>query len=256
MTSLHDSEPKSLIYTQEEIALLDKAYIPRHVAIIPDGNRRWARQQQSEASEGHREGANTIMDIVKAAKDLGVKVITFYIFSTENWTRPQEEIDAQMWLLQSYLIDQRETMIKNGIQLQTIGDPSLLPPSVLQTVLESKEATAACDKVVMVFALNYGSRDEICRSVKAILNDISLGNLKKEEVTESILSRYLDTAPWGDPDLLIRTSGEMRISNFLLWQISYSEFYVDSAFWPDFTPKHFLKALLCFQGRERRLGGT
>jgi undecaprenyl diphosphate synthase len=250
------NEEISRIYADEEIALIDKRRIPRHVAIIPDGNRRWARQQDSAVSTGHREGADTIMDIVKAAKELGVKVITLYLFSTENWERSQEEVDALMWLLQSYLIEQRPTLLLNGIRLQTIGDLSLLPPSVLETVHETKAATAHCDKIEMVFALNYGSRNEICRAFKTILNEVLTGKLKQEEVSEDIIARHLDTAPWGDPDLLIRTSGEMRLSNFLLWQISYSEFYMENVFWPAFTPQHFLKALLHFQSRERRLGGT
>lgn len=250
------TELQERFFTSDQLAQLDRAHIPRHVAIIPDGNRRWARKQNSPTNVGHREGCNILIDIVKAAKELGVKVITFYLFSTENWTRPEDEVAALMWLLQSFLIEQRETMIKDGIRIHTIGELSRLPENVVETVKESIEATEGCSNIDMVMALNYGSRDEIRRAVNKIVEDCEKQRIKKSDITEELISTYLDTAPFGDPDLLIRTSGEMRISNYLLWQISYSEVYVTEILWPDFQPHHLLEALLNFQKRERRLGGA
>lgn len=247
---------KNKIYTTDETALLDWNLIPRHIAIIPDGNRRWAKKQQSFIEEGHRQGADVIMDIVKAGIELGVQVITIYLFSTENWSRPPEEVDALMWLLQSYLINQRETMLENGIRLETIGDLSRLSKQVIETIDESKQATRRCDKIDLVFAINYGGRDDIRRAIKKIIAEAEEEKIDPNSITESLISSYLDTAQFGDPDLLIRTSGEIRISNFLLWQISYSEMYVTDILWPDFSQKNFLDAIYNFQKRNRRLGGA
>lgn len=244
------------IYTSDETAHLYGSRIPEHIAIIPDGNRRWAKQRNSSSEAGHQKGADTIMDIVKASKELGVKVITFYLFSTENWKRSKEEFAFLMYLLQSFLIRQKQSMIDNGIRLQTIGDLTRLPSNALQTVQATKEATADCDKIDMVLALNYGGRDDIRRAVKNLVKDAVNGLVKEDDVTESLISNYLDTMHWKDPDLLIRTSGELRVSNFLLWQISYSEIYVADVFWPDFTPRHLLEAIDNFQKRQRRHGGT
>ncbi|MCP5508531.1 MAG: di-trans,poly-cis-decaprenylcistransferase [Chlamydiales bacterium] len=242
------------IYNTEELARLDPQSIPHHVAIIPDGNRRWAAHYGHDASYGHQHGADNLIRIVQAAKALGVKVVTFYIFSTENWNRSQDEIDALMWLLQSYLIDQCDTMIENGIRLQTIGNLSKIPKEVQDTIAETKRYTAACDQVDMVLAVNYGSRDEICRACKQIVDDCLSKKLNSSDIDEGLLNSYLDTATWSDPDLFIRTSGEKRISNFLTWQISYSELYIAEALWPEFTPAHLLEAVCCFQNRERRHG--
>lgn len=255
MSCLNEIPTAEKMYSDTQISLLDKTQIPRHIAIIPDGNRRWAKQKQSLAESGHREGADTIMDTVKASKELGIKVVTIYLFSTENWNRPQEEIAGLMWLLQCYLIEQKQTMVDNQIRLQTIGDLSRLPPSVMESIEDTKNATKDCDKIEMVFALNYGGRDDIRRGVQALIKDVQGGKIH-EEISEALISSYLDTAPWGDPDLLIRTSGELRISNFLLWQISYAEIFIIDILWPDFNSEHLLTALLDFQQRHRRLGGT
>lgn len=244
------------IYTQEQIQKLDPRYVPSHIAIIPDGNRRWAKRKQTTTEEGHREGGEILMDIVKASKELGIQIITFYLFSTENWSRSNEEFHALMWLLQSYLNEQCDNMIQNGIRLQTIGNLTRFPEEIVQTIQKVKQATAHCNKIDMVFALNYGGRDDITRAFQKILGDPKNRELKPEEISESMISRYLDTAQWRDPDLLIRTSGEMRLSNFLLWQISYTEVYVADILWPDFTPGHLLEAIFNFQKRERRLGGA
>lgn len=250
-------ENDSLIYTDEQLARLDPRRVPRHIAIIPDGNRRWARQNRLSVVQGHRKGADNLLNIVRAAKELGVQVVTFYTISTENLSsRDPLEVSALMWLLESYLQEQRQNMIEQGVRLQSIGDISKFPPRICQELQKSKEATAHCDCIEMVMALNYGGRDEIKRAFLAILDDYEKNTLKREDVTEALISRYLDTAPWGDPDLLIRTSGEQRLSNFLLWQTSYAEMHMPKVFWPDFSAKHLLDALESFQHRERRLGGV
>lgn len=242
-------------YTLDQLSSLDMLRIPKHIAIIPDGNRRWAKKREATAQEGHREGADILMDIVKAAKELSVEVITFYTFSTENWNRSESEIASFMFLIASYLSSQREEMIRCGIQLHTIGNLTQLPGYVQRIVEETKKATASCSKINLVLALNYGGRDDIKRAVHSILDDYQSQKLKKEDVTEAMISRYLDTSPWTDPELLIRASGELRISNFLLWQLSYSEIHVTPVLWPDFTPQHLLEAVRSYQNRERRLGG-
>lgn len=245
-----------MIYTSEQVASLDPQSIPQHVAFIPDGNRRWAKQQKMQAAEGHREGSNNLIEIVKAGKELGIKTFTFYLFSTENWSRPQEEIDALMWLLHTYLIDQRPVFLEEGTRLCTIGDLSALPDYVNETINETKQITSSCNEVDLIFALNYGSRDEIKRAVQSIAKDAVDKKFAPDQISETLISQYLDTASWKDPDLLIRTSGELRISNYLLWQISYAEIFCSPVMWPDFTPSHLLEALMSFQKRERRLGGT
>lgn len=242
-------------YTIEQLSTLDPQHIPQHVAFIPDGNRRWAKRLEFSSVEGHRHGADILMDIVKAGKEMGIKVMTFYFFSTENWLRAKEEVHALMWLLQTYLSEQCQTMIDNGIRFQCIGDLSKIPEDVYKTVQETKQATALCDKVELVLAINYGSRDEICRAVQAIAADHKNDKFSSKEIDERLISSYLDTATFPDPDLLIRTSGEMRISNFLLWQLSYTEIYAPKTLWPEFTPNHFLDAIMEYQKRERRLGG-
>lgn len=249
-------QEKSSRFHPSQLALLDLTRIPRHIAIIPDGNRRWAKKRLSCVQEGHREGADTLMEIVKAAKELGIQNLTFYSFSTENWNRPQDEIAALMAIYILYLTEQREEMVQSGIKLETIGDLSALPLDLRETIQETKLATQDCDKINLILALNYGSRDEISRAVQSIVEDCERGSLKKDEINEETISRYLDTQVWGDPDLLIRTSGEYRVSNFLLWQISYSEIHVAPVLWPDFSPQHLVEAIHDFQKRQRRWGGA
>lgn len=238
-----------------QLARLDLTRIPRHIAIIPDGNRRWAKKRLSSAESGHREGADTLMEIIKASQELGVKALTVYSFSTENWNRPPEEVEALMAIYASYLLDNCEEMVQRGIKLETIGDISKLPPFLKEIIQETKIATQSSHSISLILALNYGARDEMCRAFKALLEDYDKKQLSKEAITEKILASYLDTHQWGDPDLLIRTSGEFRISNFLLWQLCYSELYISSVLWPDFTPQHLLEALIDYQSRERRWGG-
>lgn len=245
----------SSIFTPAQAASVDKMRIPRHIAIIPDGNRRWAKQRDEMAFLGHQAGANTLIEIVKAGKELGVKAMTFYLFSTENWNRSKEEVIALMWLLEDFLRRRCEEMKEHGVRLMTIGNLAALSSEVQLAIEETKQSTAHCTNIDMIFALNYGGRDDLCRAFHKIIDEHK-GMLKSEHLTENLISRHLDTAPWGDPDLLIRTSGEMRISNFLLWQLSYSEIHVTDALWPDFSHEDLLKAIKDFQTRDRRLGGT
>lgn len=242
-------------FTRDQFNVIETCKTPSHVAIIPDGNRRWAKSRELTPSKGHEEGAASLVDIVCAAKDLGVKTVTFYLFSTENWSRPQDEVDALMLLLHLFLIEQRPVMLREGIRLETIGEISKLPAYVIQTIEESKKATTDCHTINMVLALNYGARDELRRVFQSLAKEVALGNLSPEAITETKIAAALDTTPYGDPELLIRTSGELRLSNFLLWQISYSEMYVTDVLWPDFRPKHLYEAVLNYQQRERRLGG-
>lgn len=244
----------SQIFSAHELSLLNKAKIPKHIAIIPDGNRRWAMQRQLKSEDGHNKGGNVLIETVKAACELDIKVITFFLFSTENWARPQLEVDYLMWLLNKFLIEQLDTMLDYGIRMRTIGTLDRLPEFVQTTVNQTKAATEKCDKIDMVLAINYGGRDEICRAVKEIVRKTQCGELSPEAISEDCIAEHLDTAAWEDPELLIRTSGELRISNYLLWQLSYSEIYVADILWPNFRPQNLLEAILNYQTRQRRLG--
>jgi undecaprenyl diphosphate synthase len=249
-------QSKSKLLTQEQLATIDSMRIPQHIAFIPDGNRRWAKMRQFSVEDGHRSGTDGLMDIVRAAEEIGVKVVTFYAFSTENWNRSKTEVHALMLLLQNYLTQQRSSMIENGVRFHTIGDLEPLAPNLIHIIEETKKATAKCDKIDLVLAINYGGRDDICRAFRRIAADCESQKLKKEDITENTISSYLDTHPWNDPDLLIRTGGENRVSNFLLWQISYAEIYLADVLWPDFKPGHLLQAVLNYQQRQRRMGGA
>ena len=246
---------KSEYFHLSQLTRLNRNAIPQHIAIIPDGNRRWARKNLSKEEQGHREGADILMETVKAARELQVKVITFFAFSTENWARPEQEIICLMAIFTDYLLNQRDEMIRCGIKLDTIGDLVRLPSFLNQVIEETKEATRDCTDIRLVLAFNYGSRNELCRAFKLMLQDYENNHLSAEDVNEPTISRYLDTGGWCDPELLIRTSGEVRISNFLLWQISYAEIHISPVLWPEFTPQHLLNAILDYQDRNRRLGG-
>lgn len=234
----------------KELPKVNAMSAPEHVAIIMDGNRRWAKNQGLPVSAGHFRGAERLTQIVQAASAFGIKVLTVYAFSTENWKRPSVEVKALMQLFKSYLKRQRSSMIKEGVRLNTIGDVSKFPKDVLQVLEETIEATKEGAKLDLIIALNYGARDELKRAIGAMIDD----KISKEELSEDLISSYLDTAKWKDPDLLIRTSGESRVSNFLLWQISYSEVFVTDVLWPDFGEKDLLAAIQEYQKRELRLG--
>ena len=237
---------------EELRSLLDPNLLPQHVAIIMDGNRRWAHTNQLHVEMGHWEGAEVLTEIVRAAARWGIKTLTVYAFSTENWSRSQTEIDSLMNLFQVYLSTKRELMVQEGICLNAIGDLTRLPEQIQKTLNETIQATQSGKRINLVIALNYGGRDEIKRAMKRILEK----KISPNELTEELISQYLDTSPWGDPDFLIRTSGEFRLSNFMLWQISYTELYISEVFWPQFTPQLFHQALLSYQNRQRRFGGS
>ncbi len=231
--------------------------VPRHIAIVMDGNRRWAKKRGLPATYGHWKGSDVIAKIVRFASQLGVKVLTLYAFSTENWKRSQEEVDELMKLISFYLHKNMQFMEEESVRLETIGDLALLPESVQETIAVAKKKTAKGSQITLVLALNYGGRDEIKRAFVKIANDLEEGKLQKKDISENLISTYLDTASLGgDPDLFIRTSGEKRFSNFLLWQISYAEVYMTEVLWPDFTPSDLLDAIKEFQKRSRRLGGA
>jgi undecaprenyl diphosphate synthase len=242
------------IYSPSDLAFVELDHVPAHVAVIMDGNRRWAKRQGLPEIMGHWKGAETLFKIVRAASELGIKTLTVFSFSTENWNRTKEEVDALMHLFRAYLIKERESMAREGVRLQAIGDLQRLPPSVLRELEISKTYTAHCKKIDLVLAINYGGRDDIRRAFIAMMADIEKGKLSKDKVSEQLISRYLDTASWPDPELLIRTSGEQRQSNFLIWQLCYSEFYMTDILWPDFDEKALLQAVCEVQKRQRRLG--
>jgi len=242
------------IYSPDQLSLLDPCRVPHHVAIIMDGNRRWAKQKRLPSKLGHLKGAEVITKIVQAAIELNVKVLTVYAFSTENWERSNDEINDLMDLFKMYLYLKKEEMIAQGVRLDTIGDLSPLSLDLKQILNETKRATSQGRMIDFVLALNYGGRDEIRRAAISLAKECQQGILSPDEISEEIFSRYLDTAKWNDPDLLIRTSGEQRLSNFLLWQVSYSEVYITETLWPDFSEMDFLKAILTYQQRERRGG--
>lgn len=251
----HLSHEKMKIYSPEDLSCLRAEKAPAHVAIIMDGNRRWAKNQGLPPIIGHWKGADTLTRIVRAASELGIKILTVYAFSKENWQRSQEEIDALMHIYTTYLEMQRQPMLQEGVRLSTIGDLSGMPESVTEALKISQAITAHCQTIDLVMAFNYGGRDDIRRAFVRMMEDCEKGKLSKHQVTEEAIGKYLDTARYPDPDILIRTSGEKRQSNFLLWQLSYSEFYHTEILWPDFDERELLKAVCDFQKRERRFGG-
>lgn len=227
----------------------------QHVAIIMDGNRRWARKNGFPIKLGHLKGVEVVEEIVKAAVSCGVKVLTLYSFSTENWKRSSEQVAELLELLTHYIAFKTADMIHNGIRLNVIGNLESLPQKLQEVIARSQKETEACSTVDLVLAINYGGRDEICRAMKAIAKECLSGKLAVEDINETLISRNLDTARWRDPELLIRTSGERRISNFLLWQSSYSEIFISEVLWPDFQRSDFFDAINNYQKRHRRMGG-
>lgn len=245
----------SLVSEEEPNIKLSQVHIPKRVAIIMDGNRRWAEKNGVPVMVGHWKGAEALTRIVESASNLGVKVLTVYAFSTENWRRSPEEVAFLMHLFKMYLSGQKERMAREGVRLDTIGDLSKFPLDLKQVLDEAKKETAYGKKIDLVLAMNYGARDDIRRAAVCLIEECLSGRLKKEEISEAVFAKYLDTAKWGDPELLIRTSGEQRLSNFLLWQISYAEVYITDVLWPDFDESELVKALTEFQRRGRRIGG-
>ena len=230
--------------------------MPRHVAIIMDGNGRWAKRQGLARMFGHRQGVETVHRITEAAAELGISYMTLYAFSTENWNRPKEEVDALMSLLVDTIAKETPTLMKNNIRLQTIGDLSRLPQATRDNFLSCIVETSGNTGLTLVIALSYSARWELIRATQQIAAKVKDGEMLIEDINEEVIGAYLTTSDMPDPDLLIRTSGELRISNFLLWQLAYSELYFTDCLWPDFTTEEFYRAILDYQHRERRFGKT
>ena len=228
--------------------------VPNHVAIILDGNGRWAKSKGMPRNYGHVQGAKTVEVICEAAYKMGIQYLTVYAFSTENWNRPQEEVDALMKLLRNYMKTCLKTAAKNRMCVRVIGDKTRLDEDIRNRIEELEESTRENDGLHFQIAINYGSRDEIVRATKKIAGQVAAGNLKQEEITEDVVNSMLDTHDLPDPDLLIRTCNEERISNFLLWQIAYAELYFTPVSWPDFTKEELIKAVEAYNNRNRKFG--
>ena len=233
-----------------------KASLPQHVAIIMDGNGRWAKARHLPRIEGHRQGAESARTIIKLAGELGIKYLTLYAFSVENWNRPQDEVDALMKYLIHYLQSETPDLNKNNVRLDAIGQIYRLPENVQEQLRRSIHALSRNNGLTLVLALSYGGRNEIVEAVRGIAEKVRRGQLEPSDITEQTVSQHLWTRHLPDPDLLIRTSGEMRISNFLLWQISYAEFVITPTLWPDFRKAQFIDALEDYARRHRRFGGV
>jgi undecaprenyl diphosphate synthase len=234
--------------------LLESGPIPRHIAIIMDGNGRWAKKRSMPRIAGHREGVNSVRDIVEACGQLGVKYLTLYAFSTENWKRPSDEVSMLMRLLLKALQDERDRLHQNEVQLKAIGEIAALPHDVQDELLDAIEMMKNNKGLTLILALSYSGRWDIANAVRRIIRDVQSGAVKEYELNEELISQYLSTKDYPDPDLLIRTSGEFRISNFLLWQLAYSELYISDEYWPEFRRKHLYTAIADYQRRERRFG--
>jgi len=235
---------------------INQSSIPQHVAIIMDGNGRWAKQQGEDRIFGHHEGVNSVREIVEACGEIGVKFLTLYAFSTENWNRPKEEVDGLMELLVGTISVETKNLNDKGVRLEAIGDLKSLPEICQHQLQESINITSKNNKVTLILALSYSSKWEITNSVKEIAKEIATGTLLPSEITSELIDSHLNTRLWPNPELMIRTSGERRISNFLLWQLAYAEFYFTDVLWPEFRKDDFFKAIISYQNRERRFGKT
>ncbi len=233
---------------------LDK--LPNHIAIIMDGNGRWALQHGLDRVGGHHKGVDSVRDIAEAAADLGIRYLTLYTFSTENWSRPKDEVDALMSLFVETIVKELDTLNKNNIRLSAIGDIKSLPEENYKMLTETMEKTSGNSRMTLTLAMCYSSRWEIIDAIKKLASDIESSKLKSKDITEPLFESYLATNDIPDPELLIRTSGELRVSNYLLWQIAYSELYFTNVLWPDFRKEELYKAIVDYQNRERRFGLT
>lgn len=233
---------------------LQKDLLPQHVAVIMDGNGRWAKRQGLPRIMGHKRGVDALKDLLRCCKDWGIKALTAYAFSTENWKRPQEEVEFLMSLFQRVLRQELREMVEENVQIQFVGNLQALPKTLQAEISRSMAETKNNQSIKFTVATNYGGRQEILQACRAIAQKVQDGILKPEEISEELFASHLYTAGIADPDLLIRTSGEMRLSNFLLWQMAYGEIYITDALWPDFDRKEFHRALCAYQQRERRFG--
>lgn len=234
---------------------LDMTNIPKHIAIIMDGNGRWAKQRNLPRSMGHKAGVETIRRVITEADDLGVKYLTLYAFSTENWKRPKDEVSTLMKLLVQYLRKEIDELDSKGVVINVLGDISKLPKECIEEINKSILRTQNNKGITMNVALNYGGRNEIIKAIKSIVNEEKNGHINIDEIDDEMVNKYLYTAGMPDPDIIIRPSGEQRLSNFLLWQCAYSEFWYSDINWPDFTGKDLKRAIYDFQNRDRRFGG-
>lgn len=235
---------------------IDTNKLPRHIAIIMDGNGRWAEKRGNKRIFGHKNAVAAVRDTVEASAELGIQYLTLYAFSTENWKRPKMEVDALMALLVSTIHAETKTLLDNNIRLLSIGNTESLPADVLAQLRQAEKKTADNTGLTLVLALSYGSRWEILNAVKKLWNDVHAGKVDVSQLNEKTFESYLDTTGFPDPELLIRTSGEFRVSNFLLWQIAYAELFFTPTLWPDFRREHLYEAIVSFQHRERRFGKT
>jgi len=233
---------------------LDKSRLPSHVAVIMDGNGRWAQKKLLNRVKGHEKGADTVRMVVRSCREIGISFLTLYAFSTENWQRPKVEVSALMILLKKFLVSEKQEMIENNIRFNVIGQKDRLPAAVQEEIKRTGDATKNNDGMCLSLALSYGGRAELVRAVQDIAGDVQKGQFPVNDITDEVIAKYLYTAGMPDPELLIRTSGEMRISNFLLWQIAYSEIHVTNTLWPDFTRDELIQILKDYQGRDRRFG--
>lgn len=234
---------------------IDYTHIPRHVAIIMDGNGRWARAKGLPRIAGHKVGMTTVIDIAKTANELGIEIVTFFTFSTDNWKRPEDEVSFLMDLPTEFLIEHLEELISNNIQIRVMGNHHNLPKNTLIAVDKAKKMTKKNTGTILNFALNYGGRTEIVDAAKDIYQELLQEKIKIEDIDEEMFAKHLDTAGYPDPELLIRTSGELRLSNFLIWQLAYAELWFTDVYWPDFTADLFKEAIHDYQLRSRRFGG-
>jgi undecaprenyl diphosphate synthase len=236
-------------------AQIDASRLPRHIAIIMDGNGRWAKKRNLPRVAGHRAGANAVREVVEAARELGVRYLTLYTFSNENWKRPKHEIKALMGLLRRYMKEELDEMLHYGIGMKVIGRTEMLPETLQKEIQDTIEKTAHCDKMTVILALSYGGRTEIVDAARAMAERCTAGELVPADIDEELFARHLYFPDCPDPDLLIRTSGECRLSNFMLWQLSYAEISFTPTLWPDFSKEELCTAIIDYQKRERRFGG-
>ncbi|RNI28608.1 isoprenyl transferase [Rufibacter latericius] len=235
---------------------IDTGNLPQHIAVIMDGNGRWAKKKGNLRIFGHQNAITAVRETVEAAAEIGIKYLTLYAFSTENWSRPKYEVEALMQLLVSTIRKETETLNKNNIRLQSIGDLSALPQACRKQLEEAIQITSQNTRMTLVLALSYSGRWELVNAIQKLAAQVKAGELQPEAINEGTVQSYLNTAGMPDPELLIRTSGEQRISNFLLWQLAYTELYITDLLWPDFRKEHLYEAILAFQQRERRFGKT
>lgn len=239
-----------------KVDITDVRALPCHIGIIMDGNGRWAKKRNLPRVLGHRAGVEAIRSVIRTASNMGIKYLTLFAFSTENWRRPQEEVSALMKLLIEFLKKEVDDLNKNNVVIDTIGDVSKFPTDVQVEINRAKSLTQHNNGLCVNIALNYGGRDEITRTIKTICDEVVKNNIRLDEIDEILVNKFLDTKNIPDPELLIRTSGEYRLSNFLLWQSAYTELWFTDIYWPEFTEEHFKMAIKDFQNRQRRFGGT